>query len=144
MPDLFTTFIVAYRIASCPYQMFIPSFLRLPENCLGKDGFPHCDFIHSPWRYSHAFRRDYVDSCDTADSGAITGLPTYLCLFSACCPGPSCALYPQVGRLYITILIFLGAKSRISLKNKELTHVYSPLFFCIARPPLAYCRCFHL
>ena len=55
-----------------------------------------------------------VDSCDTADSGAITGLPTYLCLFSACCPDPSCALYPQVGRLYITILIFLGAKSRIS------------------------------
>ena len=60
MPDLFTTFIVAYRIASCPYQMFIPSFLRLPENCLGKDGFPHCDFIHSPWRYSHAFHGDYV------------------------------------------------------------------------------------
>jgi hypothetical protein len=59
VPDLFTTFIVAYRIASCPYQMFIPSFLRLPENCLGKDGFPHCDFIHSPWRYSHAFHGDY-------------------------------------------------------------------------------------
>lgn len=59
MSDLFTTFIVAYRIASCPYQMFIPSFLRLPENCLGKDGFPHCDFIHSPWRYSHAFHGDY-------------------------------------------------------------------------------------
>ncbi len=55
MPDLFTTFIVAYRIASCPYQMFIPSFLRLPENCLGKDGFPHCDFIHN----SHAFHGDY-------------------------------------------------------------------------------------
>ena len=37
----------------------LPSFLRLPENCLGKDGFPHCDFIHSPWRYSHAFHGDY-------------------------------------------------------------------------------------
>ena len=70
-----------------------------------------------------------VDSCDTADSGAITGLPTYLCLFSACCPGPSCALYPQVGRLYITILIFGGLKVEYPLKNKELTHVYSPLFF---------------
>ena len=114
MPDLFTTFIVAYRIASCPYQMFIPSFLRLPENCLGKDGFPHCDFITALGGIAMPFTGTTVDSCDTADSGAITGLPTYLCLFSACCPGPSCALYPQVGRLYITILIFWGAKSRIS------------------------------
>lgn len=48
VPDLFTTFIIAYRIASCPYQIFTPSFLRLPEDYLGKDGFPRYDFIHSP------------------------------------------------------------------------------------------------